>query len=86
MNEAVTFIQNDDFHVAYRTIRRHEMRNHKIHLLFVEFLPLVCTAGCSETSVRSYQHTLRNIPQEHISYLFRGGSLISRTIFILIKA
>ena len=31
--------------------------------------------GCPETSVRNYHYTLRNSPEVHGSYLFRGGSL-----------
>jgi len=61
MNEAVTCIQNDDVHVAYKTIRRHDPTNHKIHILFVEFLRLVCTTDCPETSERTYQYMLGNI-------------------------
>jgi hypothetical protein len=32
----------------------------------------------SKTSVQNYHSTLRNIPEEHISHLQRGGSLKSR--------
>jgi hypothetical protein len=34
--------------------------------------------GCPETSVWKYQSTLRDIPEEHISHLRRGGGLKSR--------
>jgi len=37
------------------------------------------TEGCSETSARNYNFSLRNIPQERRSHLFPGGSLKSRT-------
>jgi len=53
-DEAVTYIQNDDFNVAYKTIRRHDLTNYKIRILLVELLRLVSTTGCSETSVRNY--------------------------------
>jgi hypothetical protein len=33
-----------------------------------------------KTSVRNYQLTLRNIPEERISNLFRGGNLKSRKL------
>ena len=33
--------------------------------------------GCPETSVRNYHYTLRNIAEERISNLLRGGSLKS---------
>jgi hypothetical protein len=31
--------------------------------------------GCAETSVRNYQQTLRNFPEEGRSHLLRGGRL-----------
>jgi len=34
--------------------------------------------GCPETMVTNYQSTPRNIPEERISHLHRGGSLRSR--------
>jgi len=34
--------------------------------------------GCPTTSVRNYQHTLRNIPEQHRYHLLRGRSLKSR--------
>ena len=34
--------------------------------------------GCPETSVRNYQHLLRNNPEQRSSQLLRGGSLNSR--------
>jgi len=36
--------------------------------------------GCFETSVINYHYSLRNNPEELSSYLFRGGSLKSRTV------
>jgi hypothetical protein len=36
--------------------------------------------GCPETSVTTYQSTLRNIPEERISRLHRGGSLKQFTV------
>ena len=36
------------------------------------------TEGCSETSVRNYNISLRNIPEERRSHLLPGGSLKSR--------
>jgi hypothetical protein len=62
MDEADTCIQNDDFHVAYKTIRRHDPTNQKVRILFVEFLRIVFTADCHKTSVKNYTYTLRNIP------------------------
>jgi len=35
--------------------------------------------GCLEISVKNYDHTLRNSPEERSSYLFRGGSLKTGT-------
>jgi hypothetical protein len=32
--------------------------------------------GCPETSVRNYHYSLPNDPEEHISHLFRSGSLL----------
>jgi len=34
--------------------------------------------GCPETSVRNYDYSLRNNPEERISHVLRGGSLKSR--------
>jgi len=36
--------------------------------------------GCTETSVRNYHHTLRNITEERRYHLLRGGSLKSRIV------
>jgi len=36
--------------------------------------------GCPETSVRNYQYTLHNVPEERSSHLLRGGSLKSHKI------
>jgi hypothetical protein len=45
----------------------------------VQVWPLkVGPKGYPETSVTNYQSTLRNIPEERGSRLYRGGSLISR--------
>ena len=63
---------------TYQTIRSHDPTNYNIHTLSVKFLRVVCKIGCPETSVRNYQYTLRNIPEERKSHLFRGGSLKSR--------
>ena len=38
--------------------------------------------GCAETSVRNYQWSLRNDPEERCSHLLRGGRLKSRVLFI----
>jgi hypothetical protein len=42
--------------------------------------------GCSETSVKNYHSSLRNIPEERRSHLHRVGSLKSRTIQIWLKS
>jgi hypothetical protein len=39
---------------------------------------------CPETSVRNYHCTLRNIPEDSLSYLLQSGSLISSTEISLI--
>jgi hypothetical protein len=36
--------------------------------------------GCPETSVANYQSTVRNIPEEWRSHLYRGGSPKSRRL------
>jgi len=35
--------------------------------------------GCIETSVRNYNFTLREVPEERTSHLYRGGNPKSRT-------
>jgi len=49
-----------------------------------EIEPIVCP----ETSVRNYQYTLRNIPEERRSHVLRGGRLKSliRTDYFLARA
>jgi len=45
----------------------------------LHYLPLKTgPIGCRETSVTNCQYTLRNIPEESIYHLHRGGSLKSR--------
>jgi len=39
--------------------------------------------GCPETAATNYKYTLRNSPEERISYLQRLGSLNSRVVFII---
>jgi len=41
--------------------------------------------GCSETSVRNYDHLLRYNPEERNSHLLRGGSLKSRICLFKIR-
>jgi hypothetical protein len=41
--------------------------------------------GCPETSITNYQSTLRNIPEERVSRLRRGGSVKSRKYSICLK-
>jgi hypothetical protein len=41
--------------------------------------------GCLETSVRNYHYTLCNSPEEHSSYLLRGGSLNSLKSSVSLK-
>jgi len=52
----------------------------KSFLPFCFLAPEDVPMGCSETSIRSYQCSLRNIPKENISYIIRGGSLISHIL------
>jgi hypothetical protein len=37
--------------------------------------------GCTETAVNNYQSTLRNVPEERIFHLHRGGRLESLVNF-----
>jgi len=39
---------------------------------------------CPETSLRNYHYWLRNNPEECSSQLLHGGSLKSRTIYLLL--
>ena len=41
--------------------------------------------GCPETSVRNYNYTPRNSPEERSSHLLRCGSLISRILLMCPK-
>jgi hypothetical protein len=47
----------------------------KLERQVVDFLTLMMgPVGCPETSVQNYHSMLRNIPEERISHLHRGGS------------
>ena len=47
-------------------------------ILILEFLALeMGQVGCAETSLSNYYCTLRNAPEDRISYLLRGVSLKS---------
>jgi hypothetical protein len=45
---------------------------------FYSWAPRMGLIGCPDTSVRYYHYSLGNTPEERISQLLRGGSLISR--------
>ena len=66
----------------YRFWLRNNQEARSYGVWFVNTIPVIWRGApiCwPETSVRNYDHSLRNNPEERISHVLRGGSLRSRT-------